>query len=95
MSALLLFSFVERVQPTDPGTPAEHWVSIEDAAALLGVAQDPVLGRVDGKGLPGHEIGNSWKLKLSEVDVSIPARRAYDRPERPLNGARPDRRKRG
>ena len=47
---------------------AEPWVSVEDVAKHLGVAEDSVYRWIEGKGLPAHRMGRLWKFKISEVD---------------------------
>lgn len=47
---------------------AEPWVSLQDVAKHLGVANDSVYRWIDRKGLPAHKIGRLWKLKITEVD---------------------------
>jgi excisionase family DNA binding protein len=59
-------------------TTAEHWVSVEDVAAHLGVARDSVYRWIDGRGLPAHKIGRLWKFRLSEVDDWVRAGGAVD-----------------
>lgn len=46
----------------------EPWVSVEDVAKHLGVANDSVYRWIEARGLPAHKIGRLWKFKLSEVD---------------------------
>ena len=45
----------------------EPWVSVDDLAKHLGVANDSVYRWIDHKGLPAHKIGRLWNFKLSEV----------------------------
>jgi excisionase family DNA binding protein len=50
---------------------AEHWVSVDDVAAHLGVTKDSVYRWIDKRGLPARKIGRLWKFKLSEVDAWV------------------------
>jgi len=65
-------------QPTSlaPGARTrEPWVSIEEVAAHLGVRKESVYRWIEGQGLPATKIGKLWKLRLSEVDTWLLARR--------------------
>ena len=46
----------------------EPWVSVEEVAAHFDVAKDSVYRWIEKTGLPPHETGRLWKLKISEVD---------------------------
>jgi two-component system response regulator MprA len=52
--------------PVDMGE--EHWSSVDEAAAHLGVRRDSIYRWIEQRGLPATKIGKLWKLKLSEVD---------------------------
>lgn len=47
---------------------AEPWVSVDVAAAHLGVAKDSVYRWIEQKSLPAHRVGRLWKFKLTEID---------------------------
>ena len=47
---------------------AEPWVSIDEMATHLRVAQDSVYRWIERKGLPAREVGRLWNLEISEVE---------------------------
>lgn len=57
-------------------TTNERWVSVEDAAKLLGVARDSVHRWVEGRRPPALRIGRLSKCELSEVDEWVRERGA-------------------
>lgn len=52
---------------------AEPWVSVEEAAAYLGVKKLSVYRWIENRGLPARRVGRLWKLKMSEVDAWVQA----------------------
>lgn len=46
----------------------EFWVSVEDVAKHLGVANNSVCRWTESRKLPTHQNSCHWKFKLSEVD---------------------------
>ena len=52
---------LEQLEMTDP------WSSVDGVAKHLGLAQDSLYRWIEA-GLPAHNIGRLWKVKLSEVD---------------------------
>src|SRR5262245_28651661 len=54
---------------------AEPWVSIDAVAAHLGVRRDSIYRWIERRGLPATKIGKLWKLKLTEVDAWMLARK--------------------
>lgn len=58
------------------GRTAEPWVSIDEVAAHLGVRKESVYRWIEQRGLPATKIGKLWKLRLSEVDAWLLARRS-------------------
>lgn len=72
---------------------AERWVSVEEAAAHVGVRKDSIYRWIESRGLPATKIGKLWKLRLSEIDSWVRAGGARslnndpaDRPNAPVNG---------
>lgn len=47
---------------------AELWVSVEQGAQHLGVANETVYRWREHQRLPAHSAGRLWKFKLFEVD---------------------------
>lgn len=56
----------------------EPWVSVDDVACHLGVAEDTVRRWIERRGLPAHRLGRLWKFKLSQVDRWVSAGGADD-----------------
>jgi len=46
----------------------EPWVTLQDVAKHLQVAEDTVNRWIAKKGLPAAKAGRVWRFKLSEVD---------------------------
>src|SRR5262249_29830214 len=69
------------MRPPSPNAPpagsipstaaAEPWISVEQAAAHLGVKKISVYRWIETRGLPARKIGKLWKLKLSDVDAWV------------------------
>lgn len=49
----------------------ELWVTAEQVAQQLGIVKDTVYRWREHKGLPAHQVGRSWKFRLSEVDAWV------------------------
>jgi excisionase family DNA binding protein len=47
----------------------EPWVSLQDVAKHLQVAEDTVHRWIARKGLPAIKAGRVWRFKLTEVDA--------------------------
>lgn len=45
-----------------------RWLSAEEIAKYLGIAEDTVYRWIDAKGLPAHRVGKLWKFKTEEID---------------------------
>lgn len=60
----------------DGKTNLEPWVSIDDVATYLGVRKDSIYRWIEQRHLPATKIGKLWKLRLSEVDAWMHARRS-------------------
>ena len=45
-----------------------RWLSVDEIAVYLGVSRDTVYRWIEGRGLPAHKVGRSWKSKVVEVD---------------------------
>ena len=48
--------------------PIESWVTLQDVAQHLQVAEDSIHRWITKKGLPAAKAGRVWRFKLSEVD---------------------------
>jgi excisionase family DNA binding protein len=46
----------------------EHWLSVGEIAAHLGVNPDTIYKWIDRKKMPAHKLGRLWKFLASEVD---------------------------
>jgi len=50
----------------------DKWISIDEAAAYLGVKPVTVRDWIrKGTGIPAHKIGKQWKFKISELDTWV------------------------
>lgn len=49
----------------------DSWISIEDAAAYLGVKKETVRTWIKKTDIPAHKIGKLWKFKKSELDAWV------------------------
>ncbi len=58
-------------RPTRKAAPVsvEPWVTLQDVAKHLQVAEDTVHRWIDRKGLPAIKAGRVWRFKLTEVDA--------------------------
>lgn len=56
----------------------DRWVSIEEAAAYLGVNKDSIRNWIkkQNSGIPAHKIGKQWKFKKSELDTWVKSGRS-------------------
>lgn len=50
-----------------------RWLSVEEIAHYLGVAEDTVYRWIESRGLPAHRMGKLWKFKTEEVDQWVKA----------------------
>lgn len=57
-------------RPTRKAAPVsvEPWVTLQDVAKHLQVAEDTVHRWIARKGLPATKAGRVWRFKLTEVD---------------------------
>lgn len=46
----------------------EHWLSVEEIAAHLGVNRDTIYKWIERKKMPAHKLGSLWKFLATEVD---------------------------
>ena len=46
----------------------DSWISLEEAAAYLGVKKETVRAWIKKTDIPAHKIGKLWKFKRSELD---------------------------
>jgi excisionase family DNA binding protein len=49
----------------------DRWFSVDEIAEYLGISKDTVYTWVTTKDMPGHEVGQLWKFKSSEIDEWI------------------------
>lgn len=47
---------------------AEHWLSVDEIAAHLGVNLDTIYKWITRKSMPAHKVRRLWKFKAAEVD---------------------------
>ncbi|MEI6568695.1 MAG: excisionase family DNA-binding protein [Verrucomicrobiota bacterium] len=45
----------------------EHWLSVEESAAHMGVSRDTIYKWLVPKNMPAHEVGSLWKFRPSGV----------------------------
>jgi excisionase family DNA binding protein len=50
---------------------AEHWSSVQEIAAHLGVNRDTIYKWIERKKMPAHKVGRLWKFLVSEVDAWV------------------------
>jgi excisionase family DNA binding protein len=50
---------------------SEHWLSVTEIAAHLGVNPDTIYKWVVRKKMPAHKVGRLWKFLASEVDAWV------------------------
>ncbi|MBI5245017.1 MAG: helix-turn-helix domain-containing protein [Elusimicrobia bacterium] len=48
-----------------------RWLSVEEIARYLGVAEDTVYRWIRARSLPAHRVGKLWKFKTEEIDEWI------------------------
>ena len=46
----------------------DSWISVEEAAAYLGVTKETIRNWIKKTDIPAHRIGKLWKFKRSELD---------------------------
>lgn len=46
----------------------DRWLSVEEAAAYLGVKRNTVYRWIANKHMPAHRVGRLWKFKRTEID---------------------------
>jgi excisionase family DNA binding protein len=45
-----------------------RWLSVEEAAAYLGVGRDTIYRWIKNHNLPTYKVGRLWKFKAEELD---------------------------
>lgn len=55
-----------------------RWLSVEEAAAYLGVKRDTIYRWIKRKGLPTYKVGRLWKFKSDELDAWVKAQNANE-----------------
>jgi excisionase family DNA binding protein len=48
-----------------------RWLSVEDAAAYLGISRDTVYKWIERKAMPAHKVGRLWKFQAEEIDAWV------------------------
>jgi excisionase family DNA binding protein len=48
-----------------------RWLSVEEAAAYLGISRDTVYKWIERKRMPGHKVGRLWKFQAEELDAWV------------------------
>ncbi len=56
----------------------EHWLSVGQIAAHLGVNPDTIYKWITRKKMPAHKVGRLWKFMASEVDAWVRAGKAAE-----------------
>jgi len=71
--------------PKDPPVTVEPWVTLQDVAKHLQVAEDTVHRWIAKKGMPATKAGRVWRFKLTEIDEWLRSGGASDsqEPDRP------------
>jgi excisionase family DNA binding protein len=46
----------------------DRWLSVDEAAACLGVKRDTIDQWIDRKQMPAKKVGRLWKFKITQVD---------------------------
>ncbi|HBT77000.1 MAG TPA: transcriptional regulator [Planctomycetaceae bacterium] len=46
----------------------DRWLSVDEAAAYLGVKRNTVYRWITDKNMPAHRVGRLWKFKRAEID---------------------------
>jgi excisionase family DNA binding protein len=54
----------------------ERWLSVEEAAAYLGIKRDTAYKWIDRKAMPAHKVGRLWKFRREEIDAWVRSGRA-------------------
>lgn len=53
-----------------------RWLSIEEIGDYLGLKRDSIYKMINGREMPAHKIGRSWKFKRDEVDEWVKSGKA-------------------
>jgi excisionase family DNA binding protein len=57
----------------------KRWLSVEEAAAYLGISRDTVYKWIERKAMPAHKVGRLWKFQAEEIDAWVRAGKAAPR----------------
>lgn len=49
----------------------KRWLSVEEAAAYLGISRDTVYKWIERKRMPAHKVGRLWKFQAEEIDAWV------------------------
>lgn len=60
---------------------ADRWLSVEEAAAYLGVKKDTIYKWIERRRLPAHKVGSLWKFRKQEIDDWVRSGDAADQPQ--------------
>ncbi len=66
----------------------EHWLSVEEIAAHLGVKPDATYKCITHKKMPAHRVGRLWKFLGSEVDQWVKGGKAAQQISRKPSAAK-------
>lgn len=50
-----------------------RWLSVDEAAAYLGISRETVYKWVGRKQMPAHKVGRLWKFQAEELDAWVRA----------------------
>jgi len=64
-----------------------RWLSVDEIATHLGVSRDTVYRWIEGRGLPAHKVGRSWKSKIEEIDDWVKSGRGAEADVEESDGA--------
>ena len=53
-----------------------RWLSVEEAAAYLGISRDTVYKWIERKRMPAHKVGRLWKFQAEDIDTWVREGRA-------------------
>jgi len=48
-----------------------RWLSVDEAAAHLGISRETVYKWVGRKQMPAHKVGRLWKFQVEELDAWV------------------------
>ena len=61
----------------------KRWLSVEEAAAYLGISRETVYKWIERKRMPAHKVGRLWKFQAEEIDAWVRQGKAAPEKTRP------------